>query len=83
MQKQLEKIEIELAQRIYKLFLQRFDGNKSAFAKASECNETTIRRIFRNEQGITINLLIRLAFALDVTVIDLLRDLKIEKENLL
>ena len=58
MQKQLEKIEIELAQRIYKLFLIKFDGNKSAFARASMCNETTIRRIFRNEQGITFNLLL-------------------------
>ena len=83
MQKQLKKIEIELAQRIYKLFIVKFDGNKSAFAKASECNETTIRRIFRNEQGITINLLIRMAFALDVSVTDLLKDFKIEKEDLL
>ena len=82
MQKQLKKIEIELAQRIYKLFIVKFDGNKSAFAKASECNETTIRRIFRNEQGITINLLIRMAFALDVSVTDLLKDFKIEKEDL-
>ena len=82
MQKQLEKIEIELAQRIYKLFIEKFDGNKSAFARASECKETTIRRIFRNEQGITINLLIRMAFALDISVTDLLKDFKIEKDDL-
>jgi plasmid maintenance system antidote protein VapI len=82
MQKQLEKIEIELAQRIYKLFIEKFDGNKSAFARASECKETTIRRVFRNEQGITINLLIRMAFALDVSVTDLLKDFKIEKDDL-
>ncbi len=81
MQKQLEKIEVELANRIYKLFLEKFDGNKSAFAKASQCNETTIRRIFRNEQGITINLLIRIAFALGISVTDLLKDFKIEQEN--
>jgi plasmid maintenance system antidote protein VapI len=81
MQKQLEKIEVELANRIYKLFIEKFDGNKSAFAKASQCNETTIRRIFRNEQGITINLLIRIAFALGISVTDLLKDFKIEREN--
>lgn len=81
MQKQLEKIEIELANRIYKLFLEKFDGNKSAFARACQCKETTIRRIFRNEQGITINLLIRIAFALGISVTDLLKDFKIEQEN--
>lgn len=81
MQKQLEKIETELAQRIYKLFMEKFDGNKSAFARASECKETTIRRIFRNEQGITVNLLFRLANALEVNATDLLKDLKIEKED--
>lgn len=81
MQKQLEKIETELAQRIYKLFMEKFDGNKSAFARASECKETTIRRIFRNEQGITVNLLFRLANALEVNVTDLLKDFTIEKED--
>jgi plasmid maintenance system antidote protein VapI len=81
MQKQLEKIETELAQRIYKLFMEKFDGNKSAFARASECKETTIRRIFRNEQGITVNLLFRLANALQVNATDLLKDFTIEKED--
>lgn len=80
MQKQLEKIEIELTQKIYKLFMVKFDGNKSAFAKAAQCNETTIRRILRNEQGITVNLLIRLAFALEVSITDLLKDFKIDKD---
>ena len=81
MQKQLEKIEVEVIQKIYKLFLEKFDGNKSAFAKASECSETTIRRLFKNEQGITLNLLLRIAFALDTTVCDLLKDISIKKEE--
>ncbi len=81
MQKQLEKIEAELSQRIYKLFLQKFDDNKSAFARASQCKETTIRRIFKNEQGITINLLLRMAFALEVSVTELLKDLDVKKED--
>jgi hypothetical protein len=81
MQTQLEKIEVELADRIYKLFYEKFNGNNSAFARASQCKETTIRRIFKYEQGITVNLLFRLANALEVPVIDLLKDLKIETEG--
>lgn len=77
MQKQLEKIEIELSQRIYKLFIIKYEGNKSAFARAAQCNEATIRRIFRNEQGITINLLIRIAKALDVEPTELIKNLKL------
>jgi transcriptional regulator with XRE-family HTH domain len=80
MQKQLENIEIELSQRIYKLFLSKFDGNKSAFARAAGCNETTIRRILRNEQGITFNLLLIIAFALEVSVNDLIKSLEIKKD---
>lgn len=80
MQKQLEKIEIELAKRIYKLFMVKFDGNKSAFARAAQCKETTIRRIFRNQQGITFNLLLRLAFALDVPIEDLIKNFEIERD---
>lgn len=71
MQKQLEQIEIEIVQRIYKLFLVKFNGNKSEFARASQCTETTIRRVLRNEQGITINLLLRLCVALEIEVSEL------------
>lgn len=78
MQKQLVKIEFELSKRIYKLFLVKFDGNKSAFARACLCKESTIRRIFRNEQGITINLLFRISYALDIKITELLVDLCIE-----
>lgn len=75
MQKQLEEIEVELTKRIYKLFLLKFDGNKSEFARASQCSETTIRRVLRNEQGITINLLLRFAIALDTNASKLLEEL--------
>lgn len=81
MQKQLEKIETELAKRIYNLHIEKFKGNNSKFAEASDCKETTIRRILRNEQGITINLLFRIANALEVPVTDLLKDLSIKKED--
>jgi hypothetical protein len=80
MQKEIEKIELEVVERIYKLFLEKYSGNKSAFSRVSACRESTIRRIFRHEQGITINLLLRMAKALDTTVSDLMKDLYIEKE---
>lgn len=80
MENELKNIENQLAIRIYKLFIAKYDGNKSAFAKDVSCNEATIRRIFRNDQGITINLLFRIANALDITVAELLKGLKINNK---
>lgn len=79
MQKELENIELELSTRIYKLYLEKFKDNKSAFARACNCKEATIRRIFRNEQGITANLLFRICFALDIKLSALVKDLEIKK----
>jgi plasmid maintenance system antidote protein VapI len=81
MEKATEKIELELTERIYKLFLEKYSGNKSAFARACKCRESTIRRILGNQQGITINLLIRISSALDTTVSELFKDLYIKKEK--
>lgn len=78
--KAIDKLEAEIVDRIYKLFLEKYAGNKSAFAKASNCTETTVRRILRKEQGITINLLIRMAKALDTTSSELLKDLYLKNE---
>lgn len=80
MQKQLEQIEQELSQRIYKEFLKKFNGNKSAFARASNCTEGTVRRVFKNEQGITVNLLLRFCYALDTNITDLLKDLNLKNK---
>jgi plasmid maintenance system antidote protein VapI len=79
--KAIDKLEEEIVDRVYKLFLEKYSGNKSAFAKASKCTETTIRRILRKEQGITINLLIRMAKALDTTSSELLKDLYLKNEE--
>lgn len=81
MHEQLEQIEAELSKRIYDLFLKKYNGNKSEFARASDCRESTVRRIFKNEQGITINLLLRIANALDIEVVELLKGLSIKKEG--
>lgn len=81
MQKKVEEIEAELSTRIYKLFLVRFDGNKSAFARASNCHEKTIRRIFNNQQGLTVNLLFKFCYALKIEPSELIKDLHVIIEN--
>lgn len=78
MQEQTKKIEAELNQRIYKHFLVKFNGNKSAFARAAECTEGTVRRVFRNQQSITFNLLLRFCFALEIEVTELVQGLKLK-----
>jgi DNA-binding Xre family transcriptional regulator len=79
MQRQTEKIEVEIVKRIYKLFLTKFDGNKSEFARASLCSETTVRRIFKNEQRVTLELLLRMCVALEVEVIELFDKISTKK----
>jgi transcriptional regulator with XRE-family HTH domain len=78
MEKRQEIIEAALVQRIYNLFLEKYNGNKSEFARASQCTETTIRRVLRNEQGITVNLLFRLSYALNIEPSELLKDLSLK-----
>ena len=68
MHKHFEQIELELVTRIYKEFLVKFNGNKSEFAKASNCSEATVRRVFRNEQRMTVDLFLRFCFALDKNI---------------
>jgi len=68
MLKQVEQKEVELVERIYKIFLTKFNGNKSEFARAAHCSETTVRRVFRNEQRMTVNLFLRFCIVLEVDV---------------
>lgn len=68
MQKHLEQIEVELVSRIYKEFLVKFNGNKSEFARVAICSETTVRRVFRNQQRMTVDLLLRFCFALSIDI---------------
>ena len=79
MQKHLEQIEIELVKRIYKEFLLKFNGNKSEFAKAALCSETTVRRVFRNEQRMTVNLLLRFCSALGIEIKEIFDLLPLKK----
>jgi hypothetical protein len=79
MQNELDAIQVELTKRIHSLFLEKFYGNKLAFSKAAHCDEKTIRRLFEHQQGMTINLLFKIAFALDIKPIQLLDGLSISE----
>jgi hypothetical protein len=81
MQKHLEQIEVELTKRIYKEFLVKFDGNKSEFARVVLCSETTVRRVFRNEQRMTVDLFLRFCIALDKNVNEIFEGINILNKN--
>lgn len=81
MQKELDTIKNELIKKIYNLFIQKYEGNKSRFAREVGCNERTIRRLFENNQGMTINLFFKIAFALNVKPSELLDDIFLTREK--
>ncbi|SHE78559.1 Cro/C1-type HTH DNA-binding domain-containing protein [Flavobacterium fontis] len=74
MQQRINNIESEVIERLYRLFILRYQGNNSKLAKASDCSETTIRRVFSGKQGVTLNLFLRICNALEVTPIEVLNE---------
>lgn len=81
MQKQLDEIKKEVTERVRKEFNKKFKGNKTQFAKKAGCDEKTIRLLFDFEQGMTLNLLFKLAYALELNPSDLIKDLSISKKD--
>ena len=59
----------------------KFAGNKLQFAKAAGCDEKTLRLLFEQGQGMTLNLLFKLAYALEVSPSELLKGLSIRKSD--
>ncbi len=82
MQNQLEEIKKEVTKRIHSEFQKKFQGNKRQFAKKAGCDEKTIRLLLDFGQGMTLNLLFKLAFALDMNPSELLQDLSIKEEKI-
>ena len=78
-QTELDYIKETLTKRIYILFIEKYKGNKLQFAKKVGCDEKAIRLIFDKNQGMTINLFFKIASALEVEPVDLIKDLKINK----
>lgn len=76
MQNRFEQIETKLVNKIYKIFIVKFDGNKSNFAKASSCSETTVRRVFSSKQRMTLDLFLRFCNALEISVQQLFKEIE-------
>lgn len=81
MQKQLDKIKGEVIQRIRVVFVRDFDGNNRKFAKAVGCHEKTVRDLFADNHGMTLNLLLKIAKAIKVTPSQLLEGLEVKDED--
>jgi len=79
-EKQLEKAKKEITERLYKKFMVKYNGNKSRFAKDAQCDEKTIRLVFDNGQGMTLNLMFKLCFALEISPSELLKGLQLKSE---
>ena len=58
--------------------MEKYKGNKLQFAKKVGCDEKTIRLIFDNNQGMTLNLFFKIAKALEIKPSELLEDLFLE-----
>lgn len=56
----------------------KFAGNKLQFAKAAGCDEKTLRLLFEQGQGMTLNLLFKLAYALEISPSELLDGLSLK-----
>ena len=78
MQNRFEKIEIILVNKLYKIFIEKYDGNKSKFAKASKCSETTVRRVFSSKQRMTLDLFLRFCYALEINVQQIFNEIENE-----
>lgn len=81
MQNELDKIKKELVQRILVVFNKDFEGNNRKFARAVGCDEKTIRLLFDHNQGMTLNLLLKICSAIKITPSELLKDLELKKEG--
>ncbi|HKC68819.1 MAG TPA: hypothetical protein VKG26_11360 [Bacteroidia bacterium] len=80
-EKEIKRLQIEVAKRLYTLHQTKFNGNNVHLAKACGCSESTIRNIFAKlhdkdkGQDITLSMAFRLCHALDIKLSDLVKDL--------
>ncbi|MES2566999.1 MAG: helix-turn-helix domain-containing protein [Bacteroidota bacterium] len=69
-----QQIQIKLGKLIEKKAKQKFK-TKLEFASAADVDEKSIRRIFKGEQNISLNLFKSIAIVLDTTMSDLLAEI--------
>lgn len=80
MEKELNKIKKQLTARIYVIFQKDFDGNKTLFARTVGCDEKAIRLLFDFGQGMSLNLLLKIARAIGKTPSELLDGLALPQD---
>jgi len=87
MEKEINRLKVEIAKRLFALHQSKFGGNNVQLAKASGCSESTIRNIFAKlndkdkGQDITLSMAFRLCNALGIKLSDLVEGLVL-KDNL-
>ncbi|PZR23784.1 MAG: XRE family transcriptional regulator [Flavobacterium psychrophilum] len=81
MRNELEALKKEVTNRIHQEFLVKFGGINRKFAKAAGCDEKTIRKLFDENQGMSLNLFFKLASALEIAPSKLLEGLEMKKEG--
>lgn len=79
--REIQRLNVDVAKRLYALHQEKFKGNNVHLAKASGCSESTIRNIFAKlndkdkGQDITLGMAFRLCYALEVKLSDVVFDL--------
>lgn len=58
--------------------MEKHNGNKLQFAKKVGCDEKTLRLIFDHNQGMSMNLFFKIAYALEIEPSELIKDLEID-----
>lgn len=87
MDKEIKRLQVEIAKRLYALHQEKFGGNNVHLAKAAGCTESTIRNIFAKlhdkdkGQDITLGMAFRLCSALEVKLSQILDGLAIKPES--
>ncbi|QRY55554.1 hypothetical protein [Sphingobacterium siyangense] len=80
MEKELNEIKKQLTARIHLVFQQNFNGNKTLFARTVGCDEKAIRLLFDFGQGMSLNLLLKIARAIGKTPSELLDGLALPQD---
>ena len=84
MEKEINRLKVEVTKRLFALHQSRFGGNNVHLAKAAGCTESTIRNIFAKlndkdkGQDITLGMAFRLCNALEIKLSDLVEGLDVK-----
>lgn len=80
MENNLDKFEEKVIEKLFKLAVEKFEGNNSLFARKSNCSEASIRRIYSGKQRMTFNMLLKLCSGLEIDIKELFTGLSSDTE---